>query len=88
MQLAVLEPRVRGPVRAAGQPGQDVGDIPDQLDLREIELIYLRGHAVDDHDLLVPAGIPVLGRVLDQVVAHRDHQVGLLKPGHLVVPGL
>ena len=37
---------------------------------------------------LSPSRVPVLGRVLDQVVADRDHQVGVLEPGHLVVARL
>ena len=41
-----------------------------------------------DHDLLVAARVPVLGRVLDQVVADRDDHVGVVEPGHLVVARL
>ena len=65
-----------------------MGDVPDQLDLGDEELINLGRDAVDRDDLLVALGVPVLGGVLDQVVADRHHQVGVLEPGHLVVAGL
>ena len=78
----------RLPVGAAGQAGEHVGYIADQLHLGNEELVNLGVDAVDHDDLLVAARVPVLRRVLDQVVADRDHQVRVLEPGHLVVAGL
>ena len=39
-------------------------------------------------DLLVAPGVPVLRRVLDEVVADRDDDVGVLEAGHRVVARL
>ena len=46
------------------------------------------GDGVDADDLLVALRVPVLGRVLDEVVADREHHVGLLEAGHRVVARL
>ena len=75
-------------VQRGRQAGQHVGDVADQLDVGDEVLVDLGGDAVDHDDLLVAARVPVLGRVLDQVVADRDHQVGVVEAGHLVVAGL
>ena len=65
-----------------------MGDVADQLDLGDEELVDLRGDGVDHHDPLVGAGVPVLGSVLDEVVADGDHHVGVLEAGHRVVARL
>ena len=90
-------PRRAGAGRAAlvrhvpallGQPGEHVVDVADQLDLGDEVLVDLGRQRVDADDLLVAARVPVLGRVLDQVVADRDHHVGLVEAGHRVVARL
>ena len=40
---------------------------------------------VDADDRLVASRVPVLGRVLDEVEADREHEVGVLEAGHVVV---
>ena len=62
-----------------------MGDVADQLDVGHEVGVDLGRHAVDDDDLLVAVGVPVLGGVLDQVIADRDDEVGVLEAGHLVV---
>ena len=78
----------RGPLASGRQSGQDVGDVADQLDLGDEELVDLGGDGVDHHDPLVAVGVPVLGRVLDQVIADSDDHVSVLEARHLVVAGL
>jgi hypothetical protein len=51
-------------------------------------LVDLGGDRVDAHDRLVLVRVPVPRGVLDQVVADRDHQIGLVEPGHAVVARL
>jgi len=51
-------------------------------------VVDLGGRGVDAHDPLVALGVPILRRVLDQVVADREHEVGDVESGHLVVAGL
>ena len=46
------------------------------------------GDGVDADDLLVALGVPVLGRVLDEVVADGDHDVGVLEARQRVVARL
>ena len=70
------------------EPGEHVVDVADQLDLGDEVLVDLGRHRVDADDLLVALRVPVLGRVLDQVVADRQHQVGLVEAGHAVVARL
>ena len=77
--------RVRHVPALLSEPGEDVVDVADQLDLGDEVVVDLRGEAVDADDRLVPAAVPVVGRVLDEVVADRDHEVGHLEAGHLVV---
>ena len=71
--------------RLLGQARQHVVDVADQLDLGREERVDLRRDRVDDDDLLVALGVPVRGRVLDEVVADREHDVGVLEPGEGVV---
>ena len=71
-----------------GQPREHVVDVADELDLGDEVLVDLGRLGVDDDDLLVALGVPVLRRVLDEVVADRDHDVGVLEAGHRVVARL
>ncbi len=71
-----------------GQARERVVDVADQLDLGHEVLVNLGRQRVDADDLLVPARVPVLGRVLDQVVADGQHHVRLVEAGHGVVAGL
>ena len=70
------------------EPGEDVVDVPDQLDLGDEVRVRLGRDRVDADDRLVAVRVPVLGRVLDEVVADREHHVGLAEAGHLVVARL
>ena len=78
-------PAVRHVAALLRQAAEHVVQIADQLDLGGVERVDLRRRGVDHDDLLVALGVPVLGRVLDQVVADRQHDVGVLEPGHRVV---
>ena len=53
-------------------------EIADDLDLDAVMIIDLRGNEVGMHDLLLFVRVPLLGVVLDHVVAEGDHEVGLL----------
>ena len=51
-------------------------------------LVDLGGDRVDADDRLVAARVPVRGRVLDEVVAHGDDDIGVLEAGERVVARL
>src|SRR5918993_99575 len=70
------------------QAAQRAVDVPDQLDLRPVRRVHLRRLGVDVHDALGPVRVPASRRVLDQVVADADHDVGAVEPGQHVVAGL
>ena len=78
----------RGAGQLLGEPGQDVGEIADQVDRGDEVLVDLGGDGVDADDPLVAPRVPVLGRVLDEVVADGDHHVGVVEAGERVVARL
>ena len=80
--------RVRHVPALLSQPGEDVVDVADELDLRHEVLVDLGGQRVDADDRLVAVRVPVLRGVLHEVVADGDDQVGDLEAGHLVVARL
>ena len=88
----VVEPRRRRRVsdlaERVGQPGEDDGEVADEVDRGDEVLVDLGREGVDAHDPLVALRVPVRGRVLDEVVADRDHHVGLLEARQRVVARL
>jgi hypothetical protein len=62
-----------------------VVDVADELDRGREAGVGLGRDGVDDDDRLVGTGVPVLGSVLDEVVADGDHEVGVAEAGELVV---
>ena len=70
------------------QAGQDVVQVADQLDLGHEVGVDLGREGVDADDRLVAVRVPVLRRMLHEVVADRDHQIRDLEPGHPVVARL
>jgi hypothetical protein len=51
-------------------------------------LVDLGRQGIDADDRLVVRRVPVPRRVLHEVVADRDHEVGLVEPGQPVIAGL
>ena len=58
---------------------QGRADVPLDADLERVRLVHLGDRPMDVHDRLVPAGVPTIRGVLDQVVAHRHHDVGVVE---------
>ena len=73
---------------APGQGQEREPDVSDQLDVCDEVVVDLGRRGVDAENPLVTSRVPVLGRVLNQVVANRQHEVGVGEPGHLVVARL
>ena len=72
---------------AAGIPEgfQRLTDFRNDLDSRQIALIYLSRQSVDMDDLLATTRVPKTSGKLHQVVSHGDHQISVGQPAHLVV---
>ena len=64
---------------------EGVGDVGDDLDVDVIVLVDLGGPEVDVDDGLAAALVPVRGSVFDQIVTHRDHDIGGIERGIGVV---
>ena len=79
---------VRRVAQLLGQAGEDVVEVADQVALGHEVLVDLDRGGVDADDLLVLLGVPVLRGVLDEVVADRDHDVGVLEARERVVARL
>ncbi len=62
-----------------------MAQVADELEPRDVRRVDLRADRVDHDDHLVAVGVPVLRRLLDEVVADRDHEVGVGEAGELVV---
>ena len=67
---------------------EDVVEVADQVDLGDEVLVDLGRDGVDADDPLVASRVPVRRRVLDEVVADGDHDVGVLEAGQRVVARL
>ena len=67
---------------------QGVGDVGLDVDVDVVVLVDLAGPEVDVDDLLAAVLVPEMRRVLDQVVADRDDDVGLVERGVDVVAPL
>ena len=78
------------PARQQGvqQAAERAADVADQLDLGPVRRVDLGRRRVDVDDPIGAARVPAPGRVLDRVVAHRDHQVGPVEPRQHVVARL
>ena len=76
------------PLALACQTLQIAGDVADELDLGDEVLVDLGRQGIDADDRLVLRGVPVPRGVLHEVVADRDHEVGLVEPGQAVIAGL
>jgi hypothetical protein len=88
----VVEPRGRRLLHTVpelvGQAQEDVGEVADQVDRGDEVPVDVGRHRVDADDPLVAVRVPVGRRVLDQVVADRDDDVGRLEAGQRVVARL
>ena len=70
------------------QPPERALDVADELDLGLVVGVDLGRLRVDVDDPLASVRVPARRRVLDQVVADRDDEVGAVEAGQDVVAGL
>ena len=70
-----IESRQAVPFDSLGQQRQRMGNVADQLQLRLIMAVDLRGSEVDVNDRFLPVEIPQPRRVLGHVVANRQNQI-------------